>query len=1511
MNTIKTYSLGGFRVKNLSIIIKSSGEKLKNYIRTISPLLEDEDTELIIINSLGKVTDVECSYTLYSFSESYRNFKDFCFASSNGKRVVIIEDGMVITPDIVDKIEGFSKDTQNLNLLCSYKIYLNHDRSIYFVHSEELVHKRGLKGFNTEKETIIEDLSFVEAAENDIETCIERLIKYGYCKELYLWFENVIFNKSQRFQNKFCEILEKKKTEMDSDDVKYLDNLFLNMPHECRYKKYIETRMLFKEKKYLNINEVLEKIKNGNFNQETLYFSWFLNDTFDSVKYIFEILSCIDEDNLCKYLSYLFNNSQYFSNQIYDFILDTPLLSLDDSKFSLFLNVIKDYVIFISNSPRMPDIKDKLLNVFDKYIKTSLKFCDYLEKEDADFVNEVYKANAYIEENKFEEAIDILNPLVKMSPTFSYAILHYIQSIRYQYNCYPYVLSICMIVKNEEKNIQRCLSSLVPLLDSKIAELIIVDTGSTDNTIKISKSFTDKVYSKSWQGNFSEARNYSISLANGEYILILDADEEFKENNILKLVEEFSNIQYKPFNTFSFKLINYTDALLQEYAVLTQPRIFKNDGKFYYSSSVHNQPTFSPPAKNLDIFIHHYGYIMTEEIRERKFQRTATLLKKELEKDPKNIYYRFQLSTSYAMYGDEGEALKHVEIYMRHIKELGIVEENHLMYLNNAASIYISNSLHDKALDICDNALSIKPDFIDFIFYKLFILYSKQEYKEALEYINRYLNIIDDFYTMDISHDGRFSFYSLGLKDDVLRMMALSNYFEGKYEECINGTLEIKNEFTLKNCIYAFVDSCFKLKDFKDLSFFYIDRMLPTQKNDFKGVFNFFLINNLFKYGKEACEKCILTFEDSKVDKDFTADIKLRYENNEFPNEGELIFLVDNYDLDNLDISSAVSIFNKLLSNFEEFIPLETGDIMQACSYKQFAQFVLHRALEIKYFKNYYPDKLLCILKKYIDLCSYITSKKRNELLTSKENHFLLLISSALREFSLGNIDEFIRLSKSSTSLYKKMKGIVSLLVETLVPENNQYQESSIYELEENKYALNLKEELSKKSVENSIENIFEIFSKYDREDLYDSQLFSFKAIVLMGDNRFNEAESTLKRGLKKYPTDVTLLYNMARLHSFSLNNKEAVKYYIMSKLLSMELKQKFNFENLAIEEPLNKNALKVLIGTLDLTDKIVTLSSGLKKRGIYARSINYYPGNKNYNSDYIVDVNIMDSGLDILINSTETAAKLISEYNVFHFNFGTSLTFHHNDLALLKEFNKGIVMHFWGNDARIYSKASKLNPYITSKNTKDDVIKRNLEFYSRYTSNCIATDYEVYEYLKDFFSNVHVIPSPIDLEKYKPSFPKARDGKITIVHAPSSSEAKGTKYIIKAINELQLNYDIEFKILQGIPHDQAIKIYRDADLIIDQVILGSYGQLAIEAMALGKPVICYISDFMKDKYPLELPIISANPDNIKDIIEYALKNRDMLCDAGKMGRSYVEKYHDINNIASILINLYRKVLKS
>ena len=101
-----------------------------------------------------------------------------------------------------------------------------------------------------------------------------------------------------------------------------------------------------------------------------------------------------------------------------------------------------------------------------------------------------------------------------------------------------FTISLCMIIKNEEEVLHRVLSCAKKFAD----EIIIVDTGSTDNSISIAKKYTNKIYNFTWVNNFSKARNFSFSKATKDYIMWLDADDYIAENEITNLISLLDNL---------------------------------------------------------------------------------------------------------------------------------------------------------------------------------------------------------------------------------------------------------------------------------------------------------------------------------------------------------------------------------------------------------------------------------------------------------------------------------------------------------------------------------------------------------------------------------------------------------------------------------------------------------------------------------------------------------------------------------------------------------------------------------------------------------------------------------------------------------------------------------------------------------------------------------------------------------------------------------------------------------
>ncbi|MBS4022802.1 MAG: glycosyltransferase family 2 protein [Dethiobacter sp.] len=171
-------------------------------------------------------------------------------------------------------------------------------------------------------------------------------------------------------------------------------------------------------------------------------------------------------------------------------------------------------------------------------------------------------------------------------------------------------LSLCMIVKDEAENLPRCLESARDTVD----EIIVVDTGSTDNTPEIALRYGARVFHYTWQGDFAAARNYSLDQATGEWILCLDADEELRKGDGVKLR---SLLNISGVEGYCFPVVNFYGRH-QGFDYMTDLvcRLFRNRRSYRFQRAIHEQvvdliAAFAGEAslKTADVQIRHYGYL--------------------------------------------------------------------------------------------------------------------------------------------------------------------------------------------------------------------------------------------------------------------------------------------------------------------------------------------------------------------------------------------------------------------------------------------------------------------------------------------------------------------------------------------------------------------------------------------------------------------------------------------------------------------------------------------------------------------------------------------------------------------------------------------------------------------------------------------------------------------------------------------------------------------------------------
>jgi tetratricopeptide (TPR) repeat protein len=295
-------------------------------------------------------------------------------------------------------------------------------------------------------------------------------------------------------------------------------------------------------------------------------------------------------------------------------------------------------------------------------------------------------------------------------------------------------ISLCMIVKNEEENLARCLNSIKDVVD----EIIIVDTGSTDSTIEIAKRYNAKIYYHTWENSFSKARNYSLKYATCDWILILDADEEADKDDAHKLKdvikENGANIIYLP-------VINRPVGG-KNVSINNSERLFKNHLDFHYEGTVHNNLKHSGLSKKANIKIYHYGYHQGDEQMEKKFIRTSTLLREQIKNDPQNPIPRHYLATSYLdrQKNDEciHEALEAIRLFEQQNDN---IQPQLLTYYTASIAFYRKKDLTN-AETYALKAIDFYADYVDAYCMLSSIYLMQKEHNKCIEASKKFLKLL-------------------------------------------------------------------------------------------------------------------------------------------------------------------------------------------------------------------------------------------------------------------------------------------------------------------------------------------------------------------------------------------------------------------------------------------------------------------------------------------------------------------------------------------------------------------------------------------------------------------------------------------------------------------------------------------------------------------------------------------------------------------------------------------------
>jgi glycosyltransferase involved in cell wall biosynthesis len=357
-------------------------------------------------------------------------------------------------------------------------------------------------------------------------------------------------------------------------------------------------------------------------------------------------------------------------------------------------------------------------------------------------------------------------------------------------------------------------------------------------------------------------------------------------------------------------------------------------------------------------------------------------------------------------------------------------------------------------------------------------------------------------------------------------------------------------------------------------------------------------------------------------------------------------------------------------------------------------------------------------------------------------------------------------------------------------------------------------------------------------------------------------------------------------------------------------------------------------------------LAAAERELGLESRTVVFTPSRFGYPVDEVV-WNVEDRPLVLELKRWRLLARVLREFDIVHFNFGSTLApqriprdglgvdaasgakdrvyraysalVEQIDLPLLSRAGKAVFVTFQGDDARqgdvsvrlpVNGAVEAAPGHYTPESDADK--RRRIAGFNRWADRIYALNPDLLRVLPE---RARFLPyANVDPLAWEPR-PGRNAGRPLVLHAPTNREIKGTRFVCDAVSRLQADgVELDFELVEGVTRDEARERYAQADLVVDQLLLGWYGGVAVEAMALGTPVLAYLREedlsVLPPQMRADLPVVRAEPSTLHDVLKDLLTTRrGELRELGARGRAYVRRWHDPRRIASEIVDDYEAAL--
>jgi glycosyltransferase involved in cell wall biosynthesis len=271
--------------------------------------------------------------------------------------------------------------------------------------------------------------------------------------------------------------------------------------------------------------------------------------------------------------------------------------------------------------------------------------------------------------------------------------------------------------------------------------------------------------------------------------------------------------------------------------------------------------------------------------------------------------------------------------------------------------------------------------------------------------------------------------------------------------------------------------------------------------------------------------------------------------------------------------------------------------------------------------------------------------------------------------------------------------------------------------------------------------------------------------------------------------------------------------------------------------------------------------------------------------------------------------ADAVDGFDVIHFHFGRTLSGRvlppYWDLPVLRALGKRVYFTYHGSEIRLARVFRERNPWADLfggvEALDDDRTEKALQVMRTYANRLFVVSVNYLDYVPD----AEYLPRILDLAAW-PERPPCQNERPVIVHAPSERGTKGSDIILAALESLRdegVAFDLQ--LLDGVPHGVIHDVLSRADMVIDNVIAGSYGIISLEAMASGMVAVSNMSEALRSAHP-DAPVVPIDPDTIVETLRRLIRDRGERQALAERGRTFVRAVHDADRIAERLEAAYR-----